>query len=325
MAAPYPWQGAQWVQCQHRIRAGTLPHALLLSGPRGLGKLDFARGLARRLLCDRPGEAACGSCKGCRLFLLRSHPDYMETAAEGNSEQIKIDQIRALNYFISLSRKSDHYKIALIVDPDTMTKNAANSLLKTLEEPPPFSLILLVSSRSTLLPPTILSRCQRILFKTPPHDIAVAWLKHQASDVNADALIALACGEPLTALELSTGGLLNVRRSVFKDLMRLAGALESVVAVAGRWQQCVPDLLLSWLLSWLTDIAKLCSISTFNRLNNPDIDQDLRRLAERIDLKSLFSLYETVLRYRRLQIASLNQRLMLEDILLAWTNAFKHI
>ncbi len=316
----YPWQEAHWAYCEQRARTGTLPHALLIRGQRGLGKLDFAHRFAAWLLCDRPGEAACGSCHGCRMFLAGNHPDYLETAIEEDSHQIKIEQIRALNYFIGLSRHCGHHKIALIADPHTMNRNAANSLLKTLEEPPPFSLLLLVSSRPALLPATIVSRCQHITFSIPPTDAALTWLKRQAPD--ADTLLALARGAPLAALELSHGHLLETRRKAFRDFARVAAALESPIIAAERWHQHMPDPLTGWLLSWLTDIAKLRSNDTFNRLNNPDIDQDLRVLTERIDFGCLFALYDKALQVRRLQQGSLNQQLMLEEILYAWAGAF---
>jgi DNA polymerase III subunit delta' len=320
----YPWQDAQWAQCQQRIRLGTLPHALLLSGRVGIGKHAFAHRLARRLLCDQPSESACGRCRGCHLFSVGNHPDYLGIAIEEDSQQLKIDQIRALNYFMGLSRKSSHHKIALISNPDQMNKNAANSLLKTLEEPPAFSLILLVTARRALLPATIISRCQQLAFSIPSHDVARAWLKRQAPAADADRLLALAAGAPLKALELSAGNWLEARQAVFKNVVHMVADIESPVTIAAHWQQFAPEPLLSWLLSGLTDIAKLRADSAFNRLNNPDVDQELRALAKRIDSQAVFTLYDTMLQHRRRQQGSHNPQLMIEHIVLAWKAAFKH-
>jgi DNA polymerase-3 subunit delta' len=204
-----------------------------------------------------------------------------------------------------------------------MNRYSANSLLKTLEEPPPYSLILLVTARPGLLPATILSRCHQIVFRSPRRDTALTWLKQQAPDVNA--VLALACGEPLTALALHRGGLLDAYQAVFKELMGLISGADSAVTAASRCQQCTSDVLLSWVLSWLTDIAKIQCVKTFDGLNNPDVGNELRVLADRIDPESLFSLYESMLRLRGLQHTSLNRQLMLEDIFLAWRRTFGHI
>ncbi|MDQ4148371.1 MAG: DNA polymerase III subunit delta' [Pseudomonadota bacterium] len=323
MGAPYPWQAAQWAQCQQRFHTGTLPHALLLSGQNGLGKLEFARWFARFLLCKSPGEMACGHCRACHLLSVGNHPDYLETTPEETNQQIKVDQIRELNYFIGLTRSLSCYKVALVVSPEQMNRNAANSLLKTLEEPPAFTLIMLITAQRASLPATVISRCQQIAFNIPPRDIGAAWLKRQVPAGDADALLALSHGAPLRALEMSAGDWLDARRLVCKDATRLANALESPITVAERWRQYAPQLLLEWLLSWLTDMIKLCLSGAFNCLDNPDIDRGLRALAERIDSEVLFALYDTVLYHRRLQHASLNQQLVIDEIALAWAAAFK--
>ncbi|MGH8502088.1 MAG: DNA polymerase III subunit delta' [Gammaproteobacteria bacterium] len=319
----YPWHGPQWAQCLQRAHKATLPHALMLSGAAGLGKLDFAHRLACFLLCDTPSAAdACGHCTGCRLVCAGNHPDFLQIGPEGESQQIKIDQVRALSHFVCLSRASAHYKVVLIANADKINRHAANSLLKTLEEPPPFSVILLVSARAASLPATLLSRCQRIEFKCPPHGVASEWLSRELPRDEVDTCLALARGAPLTALEWGRGDLLAARRIVFSDLQRLASARESAVQVAQRWRQYAPDLILSWLLSWLADIVKLQWKCAFDGLNNPDVDRGLQAIAQRLDLVTAFSLYDTLLSYRRLPVASINPQLMLEDMLIAWTNAF---
>jgi DNA polymerase-3 subunit delta' len=287
-----------------------------------LGKFAFARCLAQLLLCHSSHETPCGVCRGCILFAAGTHPDYLETRAEEGSEQIRIDQIRGVNYFTSLSSQYDHHRVALIADAAAMNRNAANGLLKTLEEPPPFSAVVLVTAQPAMLPATVVSRCQQLVFSVPPHHIAATWLGQRTRGEDVDVLLALAQGEPLTALALSSADVLDSRRKLFGDLTRVVGDLESPVTVAYRWQQYPLEVLLKWLLSALTDIAKLHWNSPFNRLNNPDIDQHLRALAKRIDLNSLFALYDSMLLHRRLQQEALNQALRLEEILLTWKRAF---
>lgn len=322
MNAIYPWAESQWAQCRHRWVSNTLPHALLLSGPSGLGKHEFARRFAQLLLCERPSSTACEQCNGCRVFRARSHPDYLAIAADEASRQLKIDQIRALNHFMHLSRSCGRYKVALIARPEEMNRFAANGLLKTLEEPPPFSLIILVSKDRAGLPPTIVSRCQHVLFKPPPHNVAAAWIRRKTPDVDAKALLRIARGAPLKALELSRDGALEARRAAFRDLTHVACGRAEPVAVAGRWPQDAVDALLGWTLAWLTELAKLRASSPSNRQSSPHVDPNLRALNERIDSEGLFVLYDQLLGFRRLQRSALNQQSMLEDIALAWAQAF---
>jgi DNA polymerase III subunit delta' len=321
MNEPYPWQRAQWAQCLQRLRDRTLPHALLLSGPLGLGKFDFARRLAQRLLCEQPKEAACGHCHSCRLFSAGTHPAYLEIATSEDARQLKVDQIRGIGHFLSLSSTSERPKIVLIKDADEMNQNAANSLLKTLEEPPPAALILLVTARSGLLPATVISRCQRLVFATPARAVAAAWLRSQAPDQDVESLLASAAGAPLQALNMSRDEAPDARCAVRKDLVSLARGEIAPVAVAARWQRHAPDALLTWLLAWLTELAK---VRAFSRQMGPDIDPDLRTLSEQINSPRLFSLYDQLLKFRRGPSAALNQQLMFEDIALAWAEAFKH-
>ena len=322
MNAIYPWAEAQWAQCRKRMLSNTLPHALLLSGPAGLGKRDFARWFAQLLICERSSDTACGHCGGCRVFNAGCHPDYLETTTDEETRQLKIDQIRGLNHFMQLSRSRGRYKVALIANPDAMNRFAANSLLKILEEPPPFSLIVLVSENRTLLPPTIVSRCQHIAFKPPARDIAAAWLRRELPHADAQELLRLALGAPLRALELGRSDMLAARRAVFQHLCLVVDGRAEPLAAVGHWVQRDVDALLGWMLAWLAELAKLRASSASSTQNRPHVDPGLRALSERIDSQCLFSLYDQLLGHRRRQQTALNQQLVLEDIILAWAQAF---
>ena len=142
----YPWHTDNWLVIQRQIRDRRLPHALLLHGSPGLGVSHFAQILVRSRLCHEPDVdgMACEHCQGCRLVAAQCHPDFYHVTTGDDSQQIKIDQIRAFNEFMVLSRQFAPDKIGLISAADTLNQNAANSLLKTLEEPPPGTLILVV-------------------------------------------------------------------------------------------------------------------------------------------------------------------------------------
>lgn len=316
---PYPWQHEQWTQLQRERAQSRLPHALLLTGPQGLGKLQFAHRLAQSLLCTRGEEGPCGRCEACRLYTAGSHPDFREIVPEQDSDQIKIDQIRALVAFVGLSRHGRGYKVALIAPAERLNRNAANSLLKTLEEPPAQSCIVLVSARPHRLPATLRSRCQQITFRPPAKTQGVQWLSRELPGVEDPALLlSLGHGAPLAACGLAEGELLEARRSVFESLLGLREGRVTLRTVAKACAQLDTALLLDWLISWLADVVRLCHCADTGYLDNPDLYQQLSGLAGKVDLQSAFRVLDHLLETKKVSNAALNPQLMIEDLLLAW-------
>lgn len=217
----YPWQTEAW---RHWLKLRErLPHALLLKGPQGTGKLDFAMNLARSLLCERPQNGdglACGECASCHWFEQETHPDFRliqpdalsesdedeekANAKKKPSKQISVDQIRALADFAGLSAHQGGHKVVLIHPAEAMNTNAANALLKTLEEPAGRMMIILVSHKPQQLLPTILSRCLALPMPLPPVEESAEWLKEQGVDDPAP-LLAQAGFAPLKALADADG------------------------------------------------------------------------------------------------------------------------
>ena len=188
-----PWQQEQWRNVMERLRAASLPHAILLAGPGGLGKNRFAALLAQTLLCETGAATgrACGHCRSCLLYAADSHPDRRIVAPLEAGKAIVVDQVREAGRYLTQTSQYGGYKTLIITPADQMNVNAANSLLKTLEEPAAWSLILLVSDRPGRLPATVLSRCQRLNFTAPESRQAQQWLVEQIGvvpDIEVDNL-----------------------------------------------------------------------------------------------------------------------------------------
>lgn len=149
------------------LESGNVPSGLLFHGEEGIGKEKAARAFVAAAFCrDRSPRGACGRCPDCRLLSAESHPNFRRLSPENHS--IQIDDIRGLQGELALRSFSDRPRAALIVPADRMTVQAANALLKTLEEPPPGTHLLLVAHRLSRLPLTIVSRCQKIPFSPLP-------------------------------------------------------------------------------------------------------------------------------------------------------------
>lgn len=198
----YPWQDQQWQAILTRWQQQRLPHALLLSGPKGLGKLEFANAVAKRLLCqDTSNISICHHCASCHLMAAATHPDFFLLQPEADSKTIKIEAIRELLESLQQTAQQANQQIVIIEPAEAMNKAAANALLKTLEEPSGHITFLLVSHEIGTVPATIRSRCQKINFPIPPVATSLNWLKTQpVAESNAELLLALCENIPLRAL-----------------------------------------------------------------------------------------------------------------------------
>lgn len=320
-----PWQEKQWERLLASRGNGRLPHALLLTGPAGMGKIKFAQTWMHGLLCESPVTSGlpCGVCRGCQLLAAGSHPDYRWVAPPEDGKVITVDQVRELIGYLALTPQYGAHKIAAVHPADKLNINAANSLLKTLEEPPPRSSMLLVTAHPARLPATILSRCQRIHFSPPPIEQTLAWLRQRLPTPEAaPLLLKLADGAPLRALALGEAGAWQGREELLTLMERLArGEAEPVAAAEAALKLGLRETLYC-LYSWSSDMARFAAVGDAAPLVNEDLEERLRVLARNVSLRALIGQLDQVTRGLQWVDRQLNPQLLMEDTLLAWCDAF---
>ncbi len=219
---------------QRLLTNGRLAHAYLFSGPEGVGKATVARAMAAHLFCTDAGSLEpCGVCPGCLQFASGNHPDFLSIQPEGVS--IKIDQIRALKKQLAFSPFAGGMRVVLIDQAQTMRREAGNSLLKLLEEPPPDNLFLLIASEAEPILPTILSRCQVIAFAPLAYELAaeiIADHSPQLNDQEALMLAKLSGGCPGKALAMEAAQVLPLHEQIIAGLLEEGRSRAKIVEEA---------------------------------------------------------------------------------------------
>lgn len=328
----YPWQGDVW----HHLMAGKnrLPHALMLRGQSGIGKLDFAISLSQALLCEQPDSQsqACGVCPSCGWFEQDNHPDFRlispEQVANKDDEdttkstkkktQIVIDQIRGLSDFLSLSsHKSDGLRIVVVHPAEGLNAAAANALLKMLEEPPPNVVFILVAHQVQKILPTIMSRCQKIDMPVPSNELALAWMR-QAGIENAEALLSYAGGSPLIAVgETEDAAVASI------EICKLLsfGAKCEVFQLSTTCLALGMENAISALQKWCYDLF-LCHFTKKVRYYQSQ-QGVIQKLSLHLNLAHLMDLQKTLEDAKKSATHPLNNELQLERIFLHYTQIFK--
>lgn len=261
------YKTSQWLSLQARIKAVKVPHALLVTGT-PTEALSLARHFSAALLCNTPHAGtgvACGACRACQLLDAGSHSDYIEVSPADDSRVIKIQQIRSVCEALGLTAQYGGYRIALITPADVMHQGAANSLLKTLEEPRPNVIIILVSSKLGAIPITIRSRCQRIRSAIVDKTLATQAQKTLYGDY----------------LQAWQAGLLHQR---------------DYISIAEDWSKADHEVVFQSLFSWLTLKLKQCFID--ENLPSRGIGnciETTRQRAMKVEARQLMDFYDKIL------------------------------
>lgn len=341
-----------WTQLQRARQDGRLPHALLLTGPAGIGKLAFAEVLASSLLCDTPRDdgTACGSCTACTWHASGNHPDFRRIRPEAyedevtgedegkgsakadrkKSEQIRIDQVRALESFIQVGSHRGR-RVILIEPAEAMNEATANALLKSLEEPPEGVHFLLVSHAAERLLPTVRSRTRAVPMRVPELPVALSQLKAMGISSQDGALWLNRCAGALRfALALAQAA--KKDPAATDDAIAEVAILESLLAQLPLGERLDPlalarsceslikgdqsglrlAQLIDWLQRWALDLQLVRLGSPAKAF--PELQATFEKLTARINDEALARFPEVLLEARRLSSHPLNIRLFLESI-----------
>ncbi len=284
-ADTYPWHADLWARLHTLRTAGRLPHALLFAGPAGVGKRAFARRLSRMLLCAAAlDQAPCGECAACRQYDAATHPDYTALGPPEPGKSIPVEAVRDFTERLALTGQGA--KVSLVDTAEAMTTSAANSLLKTLEEPPGDAVLLLVSDRSGRLPATVRSRCQRFAFALPAKEVAQHWVAGEGVE-SPQQWLARAGGAPLTALALASGEAEGDDEAAADALLTTLEHGRVPLAARGDDRASLGPRVTA-LIATVEDLIRLLLISPDAALRHPEQRARMVALAEQLDARRLF-------------------------------------
>ncbi len=306
------------------LQENRLPHAILLAGPRGVGKRRTAEVLAAAVLCMQSEPVPCGHCESCRAAGNGTHPDLHivqpESSGKGSSV-IRIEQIRMMQTEVSRKPLLSGRHVVLIDDADLMNEAAENSLLKILEEPAGGTLFLLVTSARASLLDTIQSRCMPVVFGLlEPVDIRDILRQKGIPEEQVQDLAVLAGGSPGHAVLLAESGGLELREQVTELLERLDKMPLEQIFLQGK---LLGDMSKGRLAEWLGFFAVLLRDLLVLRVDGgsglliqPDIRQRMLEMIELYPERRLFSMLQLLHETQRRLSANVNLRLLMESFLI---------
>mgnify|MGYP005846559167 CR=1 FL=1 len=253
---PHPWLEGERDALNHGLAEDRLGHAPMFLGSPGVGKRALAEWLVRRILCLEPDhDQPCGKCHSCTLIETGAHPDLFRLELLEDKSEILVDQVRDFIASLGLTPSVGSRRVGLIVPADRLNRNAANALLKTLEEPSSEVWLVLVTDNEDRLPVTVTSRCQRRYIAVPDRAAALDWLcaRHGDRDRGESELaLDLADGAPLLADEWLTGVGLELGLTIRDGLAGVISGRADESALVAQWRETPAE---SW--RWLARFSQL--------------------------------------------------------------------
>jgi DNA polymerase-3 subunit delta' len=316
-----PWFEGARDEVNAALLANRLSHGILIHEDPGAGGLELARWITQRVNCTEVKRAAsfngqarlgapCGECQGCRWIAAGQHPDVTQLSPEGDSKQILIQPVRDLAADLSLTAHTQGYKVAIVSPAEAMNPFAANALLKTLEEPPKRTLVLLVSSQPSRLLATLRSRCSKLRLVAPSSAIAAQYLEAaRGAGPWAEALAATGAG-PFALLEADPAELAKLRSETLKTLQDIGSGNLQPPAVADRWAKGDLSTRLACLESWVTE----CILESGPK-------RDVTHLSAAglpLNICRLFEFSDAIRDMRRLAHTPINKTMAVEVLLWRW-------
>jgi len=294
-----------------------MPHGLLIHEAPGAGGDWLARWVAQLVLCSETERAPCGVCNACRRAAVGQHPDLLELRPLEESRQIRIEQVRELAQELALTSHQGGYRVGVLSPADALNRFAANALLKTLEEPPSRTVLMLVVTQPSRLPATILSRCQRVRVNAPRREQSLSWLQAARGPQNWPAVLDVLGESPMLAAEADAAAVVQIGAEVRQELEAAAAGRADPLALAEKWARTELPLRLRCIENWITDRIHgqfrapgfLTEVGAVTHLQRGQTVLNIRRLFELLDgVRELKSALETPIN-RGLALESLLRRL----------------
>ena len=321
----YPWHQDTWKKFSNAKATNKLPHAVLISGEEGIAKVSLAKRMAKSLLCIKSASTeqdACNECSSCKTYESGANPDFTQITLLEDKQQIGVDQIRTLSEFLNYSRSYNTYRVVILYPVERMNINAANSLLKSLEEPSAHTVIILVTAKMNQLLATIKSRCQLFYVKPPNKEETFQWLQHYQSKQNketdtpidSDTLIKMVGNKPLKAINVTQEDI-DSRNKFFKDLIGVIQEQISITEMAKNWEKYNPEVLLNWQILIIQNTIKTIVINSDDPDKAPAINN---QLTQHLSSEEHWFLYQNLIKQKQFIHTSVNSLMFIQNMIMLW-------